>query len=110
VKLPGADRAVVAPEKVRDFLLSSANPRARGKPAFFRALGFVASDWEALRSVLLDVARSGDASPGQQSPFGTKFEVRATIRGPTGREAVVRTIWIVNAGDDQPRFVTAYPD
>jgi hypothetical protein len=60
--------------------------------------------------VLLDVARSGDASPGQLSPFGTKFEVGATIRGPAGREAKVRTIWIVNAGDDRPRFVTAYPD
>ena len=36
VKLPGGDRAVVAPEKVHDYLLSSANPRARGKPAFFR--------------------------------------------------------------------------
>ena len=110
MKLPGADRAVVAPEKVRDFLLSPANPRARGKPAFFEALGFDASRWEALQAVLLDVARSGDASPGQKSELETKFEVRANIRGPSGREAIVRTIWIVNAGEGQPRFVTAYPD
>ena len=108
--LPGAERAVVAPEKVRDFLLSPANARARGKPAFFRALGFDEAHWEALRLALLEIARSGDAGPGQGSPFGTKFEIRATIRGPAGREAVVKTIWIVNAGDDQPRFVTAYPD
>ena len=91
--------------------LAIASEPARSRQArFFEALGFDASHWEALQSVLLDVARSGDASPGQLSPFGTKFEVRSTIRGPAGREAKVMTIWIVNAGDDRPRFVTAYPD
>lgn len=108
--LPNPDRAIVSPEKVRDYLLSPVNPRARGKAAFFRALGFGPANWQALRAVLLDVARTGMTTPGQHSEFGTKYEIRATITGPAGRRALIRTVWIVDAGDDHPRFITAYPD
>lgn len=110
MKLPGADRAIVPPEKVRDYLLSPTNPRARGKVAFFQSLGFLAMGWEALQLVLIEVARSGDADAGKKSEFGEKYEVRASIVGPAGREAVIKTVWIVEAGDDHPRFVTAHPD
>ena len=110
MKFPGADRAIVSAEKVRDFLLSPVNPRARGKSAFFQALGFNISNWETLRSALLDIARSVEANPGQKSEFGAKYEVRAIITGPAGRQAVIKTVWIVDAGDDQPRFITAHPD
>lgn len=110
MNLPEAARAIVPPEKVRDYLLSPVNPRAGGKAAFFRALGFEPADWQALRQALLDLAQTGAVAPGQQSEFGTKFEIRGTITGPAGREAVIKTVWIVNAGEDRPRFVTAYPD
>jgi hypothetical protein len=110
MKLPNADRAIISAEKVRDYLLAPANPRAQGKAAFFRALGFESAAWEALRAALSDIARTGTAMPGQQSEFGTKYEIRATITGPAGRQAFVRTVWIVNAGEQVPRFVTAHPD
>lgn len=113
MNLPGAERAVVADEKVRDYLLSPVNPRARGKAAFFRALGFDESNWVRLRDALLEIARSGTAGQGQQgqlSEFGAKYEIRAILSGPSGRQATVKTIWIIDAGDDTPRFVTAHPD
>lgn len=110
MKLPNAETAVVPAEKVREYLLSPANPRASGKASFFRALGFETSNWEELRRVLLDIALVGDATPGQNSEFGAKYEIRAIITGPTGRRATIKSVWIVDAGDDQPRFVTAFPD
>ena len=110
MKLPGAERAIVAPEKVRDYLLSAVNPRSRGKAAFFNALGFRAADWQVLQSVLLEVALNHETLPGRRSDFGTKYEIRATIAGPAQRQAVINTVWIIDAGDDRPRFVTAYPD
>lgn len=110
MNLPGAERAVVADEKVRDYLLSPVNPRARGKAAFFRALGFDESNWVRLRDALLEIARNGTAGQGQLSEFGAKYEIRATLSGPSGRQATVKTIWIIDAGDDIPRFVTAHPD
>lgn len=110
MKLPHAAHALIPIEKVRDYLLSAANPRSRGKAAFFQALGFEPVDWEALRDILLRIAQAENANPGQRSEFGTKYEIRATISGPTGRQAVIRTVWIINAGEDTPRFITAYPD
>jgi hypothetical protein len=110
LKLPHSEYVVIPVEKVRDYLLAAANPRSRGKAGFFQALGFDPANWEALRDALLELARTGEATLGQQSEFGTKYEIRGTINGPAGRRAVIRTAWIVNAGEDQPRFITGYPD
>jgi len=109
VQLPGADRAVVDPAKVRDYLLSPEHPVGRGKARFFSALGFTRAAWPALQRVLLELAVRGDAIPGQQSPHGQKYEIRDNIVGPTGREAHIVTVWIVLTDEDFPRLVTAYP-
>jgi len=109
VRLPNADRAAVEDAKVRDYLLSPTHPVGRFKSVFFVALGFSADQWEILRDALLDLARVGDANPGQASPFGFKFEIRAILRGPSGRQANVVTVWMVSNGQDFPHFVTAFP-
>ena len=108
--LPNSERAVIDDAKVRDYLLSSSHPVGRFKSVFFAALGFSEQNWQLLRDALLDLAHSVDASPGQASPFGQKFEVRANLRGPTGRQAHVVTIWLVANGHDFAHFVTAFPN
>ncbi len=107
--LPNADRAVVEPAKVRDYLLSPEHPVGRFKAAFFRALGYTADQWEVLRADLALVAQSADATPTELGPFGQKFEVRATLTSPLGRTAKITAVWIVRTGEDVPRFVTAFP-
>jgi hypothetical protein len=62
-----------------------------------------------LRDALLELARSGDALPGQPSPHGQKFEIRATLPGPSGREASIVTVWMFSNGRDFAHFVTAFP-
>ena len=109
MSLPDADRAVVEDAKVRDYLLSPTHPVGRFKSVFFAALGFSADHWSLLRDALLELARTGDAAPGQASPFGLKFEIRAILSGPSGRQASVMTVWMVSNGQDFPHFVTAYP-
>lgn len=109
MKLPHADRAVVEVSKIRDYLLAAANPRARGKPAFFLSLGFGVEQGELLRRELLQIAQSDSAKEGQASIFGQKFEIRATLKGPSGKTAQVNTVWIIETGTSIPRFVTAYP-
>ena len=109
MRIPNADRAVVEDAKVRDYLLSPTHPVGRFKAAFFVAVGFSAEQWELLRDALLDLARAGDATPGQPSPFGRKFEIRGILRGPSGRQADLVTVWMVSNGQDFPHFVTAYP-
>ena len=40
MKVPNAERAIVAPEKITAYLLNPANRENRGKAAFFLAFGF----------------------------------------------------------------------
>ncbi len=94
---------------MRDYLLLAANPRSRGKPAFFHSLGFGLENAELLREALLEIAGSDAAEEGRSSPFGRKFEIRAILTGPSGRTAQINTVWIIETGTTAPRFVTAYP-
>ena len=109
MRLPKVDLVSIDDAKVRDYLLSPTHPVGRFKSVFFIALGFAPYRWEALRDALLELARTGQAAPGQVSPFGLKFEIRATLQGPSGRQANVVTVWMVSNGQDFPHFITAHP-
>lgn len=108
MRLPGAEQAVVPPEKVRDYLLSPEHPVGSAKARFFAALGFRRADWPALQAALRAHGAAGEAEAAV-SPYGRKFEVRGMLQGPGGREAAVVTVWIILRGEDVPRLVTAFP-
>ena len=107
--LLNATAAIVPPEKLRDYLLSSAHPIGRYKSAFFRSLGYAQEQWHVLerdlRAVLLNQTQPADATE-----YGQKFTVRGILSGPNGRVAGIVTIWIILSGETAPRFVTAYPE
>ena len=109
VRLPARERAQVEPAKVRDYLLSREHPVGRFKAAFFEALGYSANAWQRLESDIRQLATNGDASPGEQSRYGKKYEIRGALRGPSGAVAQVVTIWIVRSDEETARFVTAFP-
>ena len=50
-----------------------------------------------------------DAQPGRPSPYGQKYEILGPLTGPNGKNAWVRTIWIVLTGEAAPRLVTLIP-
>ena len=106
--LPGADRAVVEPTKVRDYLLSREHPVGRFKARVFASAGYGAAQWEVLQRDLQVVALSEDATLVRAEPYGQLFEIRAILQGLTGPLPVL-TVWIVRQTEDFPRFVTAYP-
>jgi hypothetical protein len=58
---------------------------------------------------ITQIALSGSVLERQASTFGRKYEVSGILRGPSGREARVTTVWIVKIGEDYPRLVTVYP-
>jgi hypothetical protein len=109
VNLPGADRALVEPAKVRDYLLSSEHPIGRAKAHFFHGLGFSQERWPELQAALVTLARTGDAVLGEANPFGQKYLVRGILQGPRGHSADTVTVWIILHGEAIPRLVTAYP-
>jgi len=62
LKLPNAERAQVAQEKIAGYLLSESHPVGRAKARFFRSLGFRSGNAQALRSELLRIALEGEGA------------------------------------------------
>jgi hypothetical protein len=109
MKLPDARRAVIAPAKIRDYLLSTSHPVGRFKAPFFASLGYTVTHWQRLEHDLLALAVSGEAELGRESRYGQKYEIHGTLNGPSGKSARVLTVWMVRSGSNVPQFVTAFP-
>jgi hypothetical protein len=109
MKLPNGDHALVDERKLREYLLSPDHPIGRSKAAFFPGLGFDPQEWRALESALLQLAGTASSEPAGGSAFGQKYRTRGRLESPSGRAAEVLVVWVVRAGEDIPRFVTAYP-
>lgn len=106
--LPNGSKARVDPKKVEKYLLSETHPVGRMKAAFFRSLGFRASEPETFIARLEKLAATGEVVDQQQSKFGTKWVVEGTLDGDRSA-ALVRTIWLTSPLDRAPRLITAYP-
>lgn len=109
VTLPGIEIAVIEERKVLGYLLAADHPEGASKAAFFEAHGFRLGDWKMLAEALRDHARRNPVSEVSPSPYGTKHAVDGPLRCPDGRMPMVRAVWILDAGADFPRLVTAYP-
>lgn len=108
MKLPNADRAVVDIVKLRDYCLSTSHPRGRHKArVFVTALGITAEDAEELRQAILSAVLTGDATPTERDEYGQRFVVGFSMRRQ-GKEAVVRSSWIIRRGEDYPRLTSCY--
>jgi hypothetical protein len=107
-RLPHSDEASLDIRKLADYCLNLSHPRGRHKARVFReALDLQRSDSAWLRNVLLEGARSGEATQVVADPWGTHWRLDVPIRRQ-GKSAVVRTTWIVRTGESAPRFVTCW--
>jgi hypothetical protein len=109
MKVPGAEHAVITPEKVRGYLLAAAHPLGRAKASFFAKFGFRASAWWRLAEALRTHVAEHEFERQVASRYGVKYIVRGRLRSPGGGSPVVVSVWIVRHGDRRPRFVTAVP-
>jgi hypothetical protein len=111
MKLRNGHLAIVDRRKVVAYLLNPAHPRNGGKARFFKALGFSATHADQLIDGLRRVAATGETSGSSQSAHGEKSVVDGllwlhTERGPA---SMVRTVLILEPGQQVRRLVTAYP-
>lgn len=107
--LPHAEQAVVAESKIVGYLLSTGHPIGRAKAAFFLRFGFRPEAWQVLEAALISHARANPVAGSEETAFGTKYLIDGPLLAPDGRSPTVRAVWFVEAGEEQPRFVTAYP-
>lgn len=109
MKLPHAEHAQIEERKIRDYLLSPTHPLGRFKAAFFRTLGYTSENWERLVQDLKEQHLVLDVKEVEETAFGRKYSIEGPLVGPNGRSALVVSVWIVEEGEEVPRFVTAYP-
>jgi len=106
--LPYLDDAFLDIRKLMDYCLSPKHPRGRHKARVFRdALDVGPKDADWLRSTLLDGIRGNEAITLSSDELGGRWRVDIPITRH-GKQAMVRTIWIVRSGESFPRFVTCW--
>jgi len=107
--MPNAEKAIIDRNKIVGYLLSTDHPVGKFKAKFFIGLGFNPDKPEQLEEQLRAIAKDGLVVDIVHSPFGTKYIVDGWLMTPNGNRVFVRTVWVIEHGDDKPRFVTAYP-
>jgi hypothetical protein len=109
MRLPNGDHAFIAPSKLQGYLVSDTHPAGQSKAKFFRAVGFDETTLPALQAGLLSIAKECEVTHVSSSPHGMKYILDGSLSTPTGRVVSIHTIWIIDTGQEPPRFVTAYP-
>ncbi len=107
--LPNLDRAVVSERKIVEYLLAETHPDGQGKARFFSRRGFSVADWQALAAALRRHAAENRVVEATETPFGVRYVIDGQLRAPDGRTPTVRAVWFIEASDDAPRLVTAFP-
>ena len=108
MKLPNPERAVVDIGKLRGYCLNPTHLRGRHKARVFKAaIGLTASDAEFLRLELLRAAMTYEAIGAGSDQHGQRYMIDFRLVRH-GREAAVRSFWIVITGEDVARLATCY--
>jgi len=109
MKLPYLSQAIVPQEKITGYLLSLTHSDGKSKAKFFLAFGFSADNWIIMAKALVTHATEHEVTKIETSPFGKRYVIEGNMLTPDGRQPHVRTVWFIETGELQPRFVTAYP-
>jgi hypothetical protein len=107
-KLPNATNAIVDRAKLTDYVLNSSHRVGRNKArVFLAAIGMTADDAGLLETALQTAVAERDGILERSDDYGAHYSVEFVIE-VRGRSATVRSLWTVRAGEDFPRFVSAF--
>jgi hypothetical protein len=101
---------IIAPEKLRDYILNLSNPDGESKARFLKEMGYEQENWKTLESDLRKQHLSEDTIPGKQSVYGAKSEIFAPLIGPNGEKRWLRSVWMIRKGESIARFITLIPE
>lgn len=107
--LPNREKAEISDEKLLDYLLNPDHPKGGSKAFAFRnVLGYTKENAQDLASAFREGLNSWKATERKPQKHGRPYEVKMLLSGPTGRQATVKTGWIMDNGSDHPRLTSAY--
>jgi hypothetical protein len=109
MKLPNREQAYIPSTKLSGYLLSETHSVGKSKAKLLRSVGFNEVNMGLLKKALIAIAHSEDVTETISSQHGIKYIIDGQLQTPVGTKIRMRTIWIIEAGQKKPRFVTAYP-
>ncbi len=109
MKLPHPKKITIPKEKLVNYILSETHPTGKFKARIFRKLGFDETNINIFKKELQLIVKSQETTEVLVSPYGTKYIIDGQIKTPNGKTIKIRTIWIIEMGQDRPRFITLYP-
>jgi len=109
-QIPNANAAVIAAEKLRDYLLNPEHPHGGPKAIMLLGMGYLADDWLLLADDLRDQHLTQKVARIEQNSYGTQFVIVAELQGPIGDPVMFRSVWQIDIGTAVPRFITMYPE
>ena len=107
--LPNLEKAYILRKKLEFYLLSEVHTVGKSKAKFFRSMGFDETNIDLLEQSLLKIGQTQEVNEMVLSPHGMKYVIDGLLQTPSGSFLNVRTVWIIDPGSTDPRFVTAYP-
>ena len=110
MKIPNADKAVIAKDKLCDYLLNPAHRRGGSKAKLLLSMGYAADDWQRLETDLRVHHLAAEVDCETDSDYGKRYEIVAPLPDSSGGQVLFRSIWQIDTGTDFPRLITMYPE
>ncbi|WP_426984539.1 RHS repeat domain-containing protein [Brevibacillus borstelensis] len=107
--LPNLQNAKIDPRKLSGYALNPEHPVGGNKAKVFEsALGYNQSNADVLMKQVMNKLPQSEAVLGKLDQYGQRYTVDISITGVNGREAIVRTGWILKPDSDIPELTTIY--
>jgi uncharacterized protein DUF6883 len=109
MKIPNADRVIIAADKLTGYLLNVSHKRGGPKARLLLSLGYRSDNPESLESDLRTQHLALDVTRTHETAYGVVYEIEGSITTPSGRTVRFCSVWQIDTGTDVPRFITMYP-
>ena len=110
MKLPNADRAVIAPDKLTAYLLNILHTRGGSKAKLLIRMGYRLDDPQRLEADIRAQHLPMEVDEVVDTDYGPRYEILAPLSGPAGLTIPFRSVWQIDTGTDVPRLITMIPE
>jgi hypothetical protein len=110
VKIPNADKVVIAKDKLCDYLLNPFHRRGGSKARLLISMGYSGKNWKRLEANLRLHHLAAEVVCETDSDYGKRYEIVAPLPDSSGGHVLFRSIWQIDTGSDFSRLITMYPE
>lgn len=108
--MPNRNTSNVEDQKITGYLLNPNHKDGAPKEKFFTMHGFSLEEIEVFRTALINHAINRVVAEQMTSPYGKKYILVCEVETPDKRNPCIKSIWIINQGEENPRLISAYPE